>query len=418
MKLDLLRSIQWGRFTDNFPALWVSDGDSVLDLYDDARWQTINANVKLFAKAAKAARAKGILFDPEPYGVNPWRFRQAETSRTPDEYKQALRKRGAEFMLALQSEMPDVKVLMMFGPNIARAESEYLQGQLEGADWWPLAFFMDGMLDVINPQARVIDGNEGSYYYTRATEFSDAREFNRGAENIFSLANREKFRNQFQFGNAIYVDGVMNLWKSARFLGYYLANDQERRQYLEHNLYHALATSDEYVWVYNENMDWWGSKGKGVRIPDGLETAMQSARDKVTNGAPLGFDIRAAIDRARPVFDAKVYVTGRITVGGQPLPSVYMDSQQPIEGEDSSCNGNNAYGDFECVFRPGWSGVLKPVQSEYIFDPPSRTYNNLRTSQEQQDFAATAVSSKAKLREPSQQSRRANKSKVFHIQTR
>jgi hypothetical protein len=62
--------------------------------------------LRLFAKAAKAARTKGILLDPEPHGANPSRFRLAETSRTPDEYKQLRRKRGAEFVQALQSEMP------------------------------------------------------------------------------------------------------------------------------------------------------------------------------------------------------------------------------------------------------------------------------------------------------------------------
>jgi hypothetical protein len=101
-----------------------------------------------------------------------------------------------------------------------------------------------------------------------------------------------------------------------------------------------------------------------VKIPDGLETAMQSAHDKTAYGAPLDLDITAAIDRAQTTFDAKVIFTGRITTDAQPLPFEYMDSQQPIAGESSSCNGSRAYGDFDCMFPPGWSGVLTPEQGE------------------------------------------------------
>ena len=49
---------------------------------------------------------------------------------------------------------------------------------------------------------------------------------------------------------------------------------------------YALTTSDEYVWCYSERMNWWQNE-----IPDGVEGAIRSARKKVADGQPLGFDI-------------------------------------------------------------------------------------------------------------------------------
>jgi hypothetical protein len=47
-----------------------------------------------------------------------------------------------------------------------------------------------------------------------------------------------------------------------------------------------LTTSDEYVWCYSERMNWWQNK-----VPDGAEAASRSARKKIADGQPLGFDI-------------------------------------------------------------------------------------------------------------------------------
>jgi hypothetical protein len=60
----------------------------------------------------------------------------------------------------------------------------------------------------------------------------------------------------------------------------------ERLRWFEHNVYYALVTSDEYVWCYSERMHWWQDK-----VPDGTEAAIRSARTKIAEGQPLGFDI-------------------------------------------------------------------------------------------------------------------------------
>ena len=56
---------------------------------------------------------------------------------------------------------------------------------------------------------------------------------------------------------------------------------------MEHNAYWSLVSSDRYVWVYSERMDWWN----GRNLPGYLEDALRSAKKKVAEGKPLGFDV-------------------------------------------------------------------------------------------------------------------------------
>ena len=83
---------------------------------------------------------------------------------------------------------------------------------------------------------------------------------------------------------------MLDLWKSPRFVGFYLKNADERFKLLEHNLYYGLKNADDYVWVYGENVDWWKNK-----VPAGLEAALISAQDKVNSGQPLNFGWSAVI---------------------------------------------------------------------------------------------------------------------------
>ena len=45
-------------------------------------------------------------------------------------------------------------------------------------------------------------------------------------------------------------------------------------------------TFTDNVWCYSERMSWWAGK-----VPDGAEAAIRSARQKIADGQPLGFDI-------------------------------------------------------------------------------------------------------------------------------
>ncbi|MCX7858825.1 MAG: hypothetical protein N2385_01940 [Chloroflexus sp.] len=390
---SLLERINWGRFTDNFLRLNTVHGYQTPDWFDDARWQQITANVRLLVRAAQAAQAKGVMFDPEPYGLNPWVFRATDfPGKTFAQVQAQVKRRGAQFMQAVQTEFADVRILMMFGLSIVRDQVEAV-GNLEQADWGLWGSFIDGMLSVVGPKVELIDGNEGAYYHTTAREFDDFRANMQGSRELVSVENRAKYDAQFKVAHAVYVDGLLNLWQSPRFFGYYLANDTERRQLLEHNVYHALRASDRYVWVYNENMDFWGTKGHGVTIPDGLELILAQAAGKIARNEPLGFDITAAVARARQEYDRRIFVYGRIMPNGTDISGVVVRSGPPVglENEDPACNTAMVEPDhwsYDCTFPYGWTGTVKPVLEGRVFKPVQVTLTNQTESLEDQDFQA------------------------------
>ncbi len=69
---------------------------------------------------------------------------------------------------------------------------------------------------------------------------------------------------------------------------------EDRSKWFEHNTYWALYTTDEFVWCYSERMNWWKNE-----TPPGLESAIVNARQKITEGKPLGFEIVPLIEAAK-----------------------------------------------------------------------------------------------------------------------
>lgn len=123
-----LSAIRWTTFTDNF--LMVKAGEQFLDngdpgrmdWFDDGQWDTICHNIRVLTRVAVAARCNGLGFDPEPYHASVWNYDQAG-SRKPqlhrntksfDEYAMVVRRRGAQYMNAIQAEMPRVCIFNLY----------------------------------------------------------------------------------------------------------------------------------------------------------------------------------------------------------------------------------------------------------------------------------------------------------------
>jgi hypothetical protein len=377
----------FGKLKHNFITIW-SAKENGWDWFNDNDWTATQTNARNFAKMGKAGRFKGFFFDPEPYGTNPWSYNtQLYPTQSFTSVQAKVRQRGAAFLSAIQSQMPEVKIMTLFGMGIVKAQAEE-KGSLEKADWVLLGSFIDGMLDVINPKSQLIEGNEGSYYYTKAKDFSDFRAYQKSARGYVSLKNRAKYDNQVKIAHAVFADGLLNLWKSPRFFGYYLQNDLERQQFLEHNTYHALKNSDHYVWVYNENMDWWGSKGSGVQLPNGLEDTLKRVSQKVNQNQALGFNMDFATSAVLR-HNTKVQVAGRITTkDGQGLGEVLLDAGFLVNGEDTACRYSQPDGYFSCTIPPNWNGTLTPTLKGYTFKPAVIEFKNVTQQIDNQNFEA------------------------------
>jgi hypothetical protein len=103
--------------------------------------------------------------------------------------------------------------------------------------------------------------------------------------------------------------------------------DAERLTWWEHNVYWALRTADEYVWLYSEKMNWWTDEG----LPQGMEQAIVSAREKIAAAKPLGFDLRemmATVEQRREAAVAATLIRRTAAIpalGAVPAPAIDGD---------------------------------------------------------------------------------------------
>lgn len=302
-QFDQLRAIRWGTFTDNFLTLYAANNWN-MDWFNDEQWRNIVANLKLTAKAARIGRCVGICFDPEPYGPNPWVYKDRFPGKSYAEVVAQVRKRGAEFMAALRSELPNVRLLTFFHLSLFRdvarepdpkRREERLSGSGWPADWGLLAALVNGWLDASTPKVRIIDGNEMSYYYTSSEEFyRDYHLMKQGVLSLVAPENRSRYREVVQAGMALYLDRLLALRDKKDDALAYGLDPEDRLRWLKFNTYMALHTTDEYVWCYSERMNWWENK-----VPEGCEETIRAAREMIAQGKPLDVDLRTVMEKVK-----------------------------------------------------------------------------------------------------------------------
>ncbi|OGV67062.1 MAG: hypothetical protein A3K19_01665 [Lentisphaerae bacterium RIFOXYB12_FULL_65_16] len=306
------RNIQWEKFTDNFISVLAA---SDVDWFSDADWESVRHNLTIVAKAAALARCRGICFDQEPYGYNPWNYpaQVRAKEKTFAEYQVQARKRGAEFIRTITAQMPKPVIhtffqLCYFGGLMNEPDLTVREQRLSQEYYSLLPAFFNGMLDAAASDVLFTDGNESAYYYTSPIQFYQSfHTVKQRALCLVAPENTRTYQTQMQMSQALYVDYLfaLGIWGQRRSPAPALT-PAERQQWFEHNTYYALATADEFVWLYSEKMDWW----KNVDLPPGLEQAVVSARAKIAAHQPLGFDIvpviKAAQERRQAELEAKL----------------------------------------------------------------------------------------------------------------
>jgi hypothetical protein len=303
-EFSILRSIQWKKFTDNF---LVAYSASNMDWFSDSDWDAVSYNIGLLAREARLSRCKGIVFDPEAYGPNPWHYpaQPHAGSKSFAEYQAIVRKRGAQFMRAIENNFPGAEVHTFFLTSIyhkigVNPADPTQQARLASNDYgaaWHMglyASFIYGMLDAARTGTVIHDGNEISYWYTTPEEFTTARSNIRGAfANMVPTELRMKYLSTVRCSQAIYMDYIFNLRNTGVWSPGAHLTVEEQNQWLEHNMYYALQTADKYVWVYGEYMEWWSGA-----IPQGAVQAIQRACQKYESGQPLGYSLKPIMDKA------------------------------------------------------------------------------------------------------------------------
>ena len=290
--LDELGDIAWPGMADSY-IVQMGQSFEVLDWFDDALWDVIAANAALVSQAVAESGARGILFDPEYYDFadySPWRyFPWAFPDHSFEEVEAQARLRGAEYVQALQSARPEMEVLALWWMSVVHAQVE-ANGGIEGSGYELMRGFLNGMLDAAQPGLTLIDGNEGTYYIDESWLVSNNYDYVRyTATGLLDAVHRPTWQERHQTAYAVYADYPLGL--DPAYDWGHPADFQ--LDWFEHNLYHALLTTDAVVWMYDEEINWYDEPERGWAeyVPPGTRERIQSARAKLAAGEGLGFDL-------------------------------------------------------------------------------------------------------------------------------
>ena len=297
-----MQRIRWGTFKSNFLTLYaVSDQD----WFSDADWANVINNVEIMARCAKAGGCN-LAFDAEPYGPSPWDYAKQTHARDKSfaEYAVKVRERGRQFMEAIGRIIPDNVMLTCFTYTVHaglagvtnRANRDAALSRFRYGLYLP---FLNGMLDGLSPQMVLCDGNEDSYYYYTSQEYLNARE--RMRQGVLSLIPPElvhTFQTNTQASHGLFLE---------HFGGLRRMTTEELAKNFEFNTYWALKTADEFVWCFNERLDWWKTTGvrKDTDVPQWMDQAITNARAAIAADRPCPWDaeIKALIESQPSWFD-------------------------------------------------------------------------------------------------------------------
>ena len=231
---------------------------------NDAAWAQFAANMKVLASVAKRGGLVGICADAEDYG-NIGQFWRKSFEPPFGVTGPLARERGRQIGRAMFGEFPEMRVLsfwfLSLNKSYANSDDPVAVMRAEG-DLWPM--FINGLLDVMPPAARLVDGDEHGYWY-RTGLFEYERENVRMLTRALALIapeNRGKYRSQLQVGFGLYLDEYINPKKTD-----YRTKNGSAVEGFREQLGEALYAADEYVWLWGEKQRW--IKWANLRIPYG-----------------------------------------------------------------------------------------------------------------------------------------------------
>lgn len=250
--IDDLKATKFRKFTDNFIATGVQPGK--IDWFSDKDWEGVCNNYAIFARIAKETGMKGLIFDSEEYSGKFWWFKNV-AGRTRAECIAMARKRGQQFGKAVFGAFPECKLFCYFWLSLNT-------WNVEDPDHAHLsAHFVDGVYDVLPPQAMIYDGMENVGY--RLRDLNDLHRavklFYQDFPKMISPENRSKYFNQTRMGMAIYLDAYFSL-KPTHSYSYWLAEGKAKygtADFFRRNMQLTMEAADEYAWTWGERGTWW-----------------------------------------------------------------------------------------------------------------------------------------------------------------
>ena len=289
---------------ESFLGSFRSPSGARIEWDDDEGWARVASNMAIAAWFAREGGFRGLWMDPEDYhGTG--QFRRRPDDPPYDALCDAARRRGREVFEGVFRECPDIRILSFW--LLSMGQRGFGMGDLavaarETGDLWPA--FVDGILDVMPPTARLIDGCEHAYRYESARgDFWRAGDaIRRRLPALLSPENRSKYAAQVGVSFGIYLD----MFTSPEGANWFAEPvDGSRLRHLERNLFQACEAADGHVWLWGEKNCWgdWGAEGpdpkRGIRpqswaeaLP-GMADVLLAVKDPAAHAARREAALRA-----------------------------------------------------------------------------------------------------------------------------
>jgi len=244
---------------------------------DDAVWRRVSLTMRRLARLAREGGLKGLWVDDEEY------HRQSQYYWRPGDppYEslcEIARGRGREVFSAIFSEYPGATIF--FFRFFTRVHAYFNCDDIASArrargDVWPS--FLNGLLDVLPPTARLVDGCEYAYRFdSQKNEYyiGYALQKSRFA-NLADAANRAKYLAQVSSAPAMYMDKYVNP-ETSRWYAPPLNGSRANR--FAADISQAVHAADEYVWLWGERHCWADWRGK---MPQRKSISLETWEEKL-----------------------------------------------------------------------------------------------------------------------------------------
>jgi len=257
-----LRAAPLRRLRENFLRVNATPGD--VDWFDDMG--AVRTNMRLAARIARAGGARGLLFDVEQYQGRLFDYNRQRDRKTRSwsDYAAQARRRGRDVMDALQDGYPDLVVFLTFGHSLPFVLSRKGEVPLAETEYGLLAPFLDGLLDQARGRTRIVDGFELSYGYEHAPHFDEARRLVR-EETLAIVGNRPAYHRRVELAFGLWMDYD---WRRRGWSATDTARNHFTPEEWQGAVERARLVSDGYVWIYGEQVRWWGADAARLPVPD------------------------------------------------------------------------------------------------------------------------------------------------------
>ncbi len=346
-----LNSVHWGTLSDNFLNCTLIDGARgrfTPDLSNDQDWAIVEHNAAMAARLCREAHLQGFWLDTEQYGNYRWRTKSGvpefETDRPPNlkfpfgkDSPALLRRRGAQWIKAVQAQLPAVKIIVTFAWSPDAVGYEPLQGSIP---------FLDGVLDAIEHPGQLIHGYENTFYYGQGPGTLNAANDGKPAGFAGDRGRYEAARAWMREWRSLsgnppkydqFVKTGMAAWIEDDPWSLYPGWPSGTKTSFWANLPLALASSDEYVWIWSEHTHYGQTPAAGINpflaaianrtFNTGTEAALTLAEDFASDPLQRGwhfdFDMLDIGRKANPAHEVPL-------MSPDTVPYVWSQNSQAV----------------------------------------------------------------------------------------